>query len=373
MSRKTVIIIISLSVLVATILIAMSISNKPEDTKKKSTNNIKAKYVNTIMAEYKSYNTEVYALGRVNSFEQVDLYSEVQGTLNEISKNFKVGNKFRKGETIISINSEKSELDLKSAKSKFHSLLTSLMPDIKNDYSKYFDAWIKYLNNFNIDNKLQNLPEYDDKLKFYLSNKNVFNSFYEIQNLELTLSKHKIIAPFDGVITESMIDKGGLIRPNQKLGQISSVNNFELELSVDANDLDLVQIGNKVEVFNEKDEKITDGKVVRIAGNIDLNTQTVKVFISINSSKVKDGMYLKGKIPGIELEKVVKIDRSALVNNKFIYIINNGKLDKSEIEIIRFDNSVAYIKGIAENTEIVNEPLANVQLGANIKSSSELK
>ncbi len=373
MSRKSTVVIISLIVLVATILIALAISQNSNGTKKKSTNNIKAKYVSTITAKYASFDTHVNALGRVNSFEKVDLYSEVQGTLNDNAKNFKIGNKFKKGEIIISINSDKTELDLKSVKSKFHSLLTSLMPDIKNDYSKHFDNWIKYLNNFQIDKDIQELPEFDDKLKFYLSNKNVFNSFYEIKNLELLLNKHSLIAPFDGVITESMIDKGGLVRPSQKLGQISSINNFELELSVDANDLDLVKIGSKVDVFNEMDAKITEGRVSRIAGNIDLNTQTIKVFISINSSNIKDGMYLKGKIPGAKLEKVVKIERSALVNNTSVYFIKNGKLDRAEIEVIRLDNSVAYIRGINEGTEIVNEALANVQIGANIKSSKELK
>lgn len=371
MSRKLIIIIISLSILIASILIGYSISNTSKEVKKK-VNVEKVKYVNTINATYKNFNSDISALGRVNSYEKVDIFSEVQGTLLELPKKFKVGTNYSKGDLIIEVNSENTELELKSAKSRFHSLITSIMADIKNDYKKFFDLWVKYLDEFIIEKDLKPLPEYDDKLKFFLSSKNIFTTYYEIKNLEVMLNKYKIYAPFTGIITESMIDKGGLVRPGQKLGQIASTNIFELELSIDVNDLDMLKTGDDVKVFSEKGDSVGIGKITRIAGNIDVNTQTIKCFVQLTSSKLKDGMYLRGVVDGNQINDVVQIDRSAVVNNKFIYFIDNGKLNKQDIEIVRLNEKYAFIRGVKPQTEIINEPLANVQLGMNIRSAKEL-
>lgn len=371
MSRRIIIVIISIVVLVASVLIGYSISSSKKEVKKKTAVE-KVKYVNTINATYSTYSSEISALGRVNSFDKVDLFSEVQGTLIDLSKKFKVGTSYAKGDLIIAVDSETTELELKSAKSRFHSLLTSLMPDIKNDYKKFFDLWLKYLDEFGIEKDIKELPEYDDKLKFFLSSKNVFTTFYEIKNLEVMLDKYKIYAPFSGVITESMIDKGGLVRPGQKLGQIASTNSFELELSVDVNDLNMIKLGDVVEIFSENGDSLTSGRISRIAGNIDINTQTIKVFVQFNSAKVKDGMYLRGIVGGNEITDVVEVNRSAIVNNKFIYYIDNQTLNKKEIDIVRLNAKFAYIKGIEANTEIINEPIANVQLGMKIRSAKEL-
>lgn len=369
MSRKSLIYIISISLLIISTAYYVYVSNQKPAEKKASSNIEKVKYVNSISAKYDSYELNLELLGRANSFEKVDLYSEVQGILKTNSANFKVGSKFSKGQMLIQIDDENAELNLKSIKSKFLSTLTSIMPDIKNDYKQFFDSWNTYLNEFSINDNIKELPKYDDKLKFYLSNKSIFTSYYEIKNLESNLQKYKIYAPFKGFITESNIANGGLVRPAQKLGQISSSNSYELELSVDINDKDLVKIGQVVEVFDESNNLIGNGKVSRLSGNVDINTQTIKAFVLINSDKIFDGMYLKGEVKGLEFENVVKINRAALFNNTYVYIIDkNGKLDKKEVKVVRLSESIAFVNDIPEGTEIINEALANVQIGLKVKS-----
>ena len=51
------------------------------------------------------------------------------------SKNkFKVGNEFKKGQTLIRLQSSDLKLEIKSVKSEFLSLLIQCLPDIKIDY-----------------------------------------------------------------------------------------------------------------------------------------------------------------------------------------------------------------------------------------------
>lgn len=371
MSRKSIIYIISILLIIISVTIFVIVSNQKPEQKKANNQIEKVKYVTTINAIYDDYNTDLDLLGRANSFEKVDIYSEVQGILLTNSANFKVGSKFTKGQLLIQIDKENAELNLKSIKSRFLSTLTSIMPDLKNDYKQYFDAWMAYLNEFSINDDIKELPKYDDKLKFYLSNKGIFTSYYEIKNLEVNLSKYKIFAPFNGFITESSIANGGLVRPGQKLGQISSSQTFELELSVDINDKELIKIGQTVDVFDESNKFIGKGQISRVSGNVDVNTQTIKAFVKINSAEIFDGMYLKGKIKGLEFKDVIKVNRAALFNNNFVYVIDeNGKLDKKEIDVVRLSESTAFIKGIKENTSIINEALANVQIGLKVKSIS---
>lgn len=166
MSRKSLIYIISISLLIISTAYYVYVSNQKPAEKKASNNIEKVKYVNSISAKYDSYELNLELLGRANSFEKVDLYSEVQGILKTNSANFKVGSKFSKGQMLIQIDDENAELNLKSIKSKFLSTLTSIMPDIKNDYKQFFDSWNTYLNEFSINDNIKELPKYDDKLKF---------------------------------------------------------------------------------------------------------------------------------------------------------------------------------------------------------------
>ena len=95
--------------------------------------------------------------------------------------------------------------------------------------------------------------------------------------------------------------------------------------------------------------------VKRIGNHINELTQSIDVFIEVESGLVKDGMYVTGQIICNTLKKVSRIERSSLVDNKDVYAIKNDSLQLTSIDIIVFQNDYAVVRGLTEKDCIVKE------------------
>ena len=104
MKRKFLSILSGIAVLLVTYFISNLIINKETESYNNNTNIIHS--VRTIEIENSSNPISVKVNGRLSSKYKVDLFSEVQGTLNDNYKDFKVGQSYKKGESIIKINSK---------------------------------------------------------------------------------------------------------------------------------------------------------------------------------------------------------------------------------------------------------------------------
>lgn len=327
-----------------------------------------ARFVNATDALYQDFQSEITAFGRLMPTRKVEIFAEVGGIMLETPLKFKTGNTFSNGDLLIKIDDEETKLTLYSAKSSFMNLLTSSLPDIKADFPQDFDIWNKYLQNFNIEDQIQDLPDIDnDKLKYFLSNRQIFSQYYSIKNSEVRFSKFKIHAPFSGSVILSTVEPGTFIRQGQKIGEISTVGSYELELNVNSSDIAFINIGDNLEISSSEFDKTWNGKIIRIAKNIDQSTQTVKVYASVSGSELREGMYMKALIKGVNIEDAVKVPRKALVNNEFVFTIEDSLLGKSNIQLVKITESDAYIRGIEANKIIITDALADAELGMKVK------
>ena len=330
------------------------------------------KFVNTIKAEYGDYNADIVANGRLSSINKIELFAEVGGIMQATSKAFKVGNSFSKGDIIIAIDAEEARLALYAAKSSFLNLLTSSLADIKADFPDAFDKWKSYLDNFSIEKDIPNLPETkNEKIKYFLSNRQIFTQYYNIKNSEVRLSKYNLRAPFSGTVTASMVEPGTYIRPGQKLGDFASTGTYELELSVSIDDIPFVNIGDVAKVTGQNMKGEWTGRIVRIAKNIDPNSQTVKVYLNVTGNDLKDGLYMKAVIEGKTISDVVKIPRKAIVNNEFVYIVKDSSMNKSPVDIVKFTEYDAYIQGVEPNELIITDAIVDAEVGMKVRTINQ--
>jgi len=333
----------------------------------------KAVHVDTVI--YMNHKIKVTAYGRLVAKERIDIFSEVSGTLLKGNLYFKVGNSFRKGQPLLKIDDRDTRLNLYAQKSDFLSLLTQLLPDIKSDFPKSYDNWNNYLKQFDIEKPLDSLPNISSlKEKYFLAARNIFKLYYSNKSLELRLSKYIIIAPFAGTVTQNLIEAGSLVRAGQKLGEFASINNYELEVAVNSDEIQLINLKSQVKItadeiqLNEKVlplgkdvREIWKGEVTRISKHIDPNSQTVKVFINVWGDRLMEGMYLKAEIDGKVVENVFEVPRRAIVDNNFIYTIKDSLFGKKKINILKLYDLTALINGLDSGTVVVSEPLTNVR------------
>ena len=336
-------------------------------TKEPATQNFEVtKYVKVIMVDYSDNQFRLSTNGRLNAKNSIEIFSEVQGMMKSGTANFKVGSSFRKGSVLISIDDEEFRLQLLTQKSEYLNLLAMAMPDIKTDFPQSFSKWSNFIEKYDINKPIPDLPEYDNtKEKYFLASRKILGQYYAIKNQELRLEKYIIRAPFDGTVTASMIESGTLVRPGQKLGEFAGSGTFELEISLNPADADLISVGNPVQI-NIGGNNIS-GSIIRKSSSMDPMTQTIKVYVQLSGSNLSDGMYLKAEIRGKEIPNSMIVPRKAIINNSFVYFDDGGKLGKKPIEILALGSEDAYINGIEAGTYIISEPVVNPTIGMKIE------
>lgn len=313
----------------------------------------------TQVVENKSIPVTIPASGSIIAKNRFKLYSEVQGILEIASKEFKPGIHYKKGELIYKLNSEEFYTNLLSQKSSFQNLIVSMMPDLRLDFPESFDLWQVYLNTFDISKPLAVLPKsQSEKEKRFIASKNIFTNYYSIKNLEIKLEKYSIYAPFDGVLTDANITPGTLVSPGQLIGEFVDPSTFEMEVSIKSSLISKLEIGDEVEVLNLEKENIKyPGKIIRINKKVDLNSQTVNIFIELKGKDLIEGMFLKALLTSKVLENIVEIPRNLLINQNQIYTISDSTISLKDIHVVYENEQSIMVRGLKTGQTIVAKPV----------------
>lgn len=350
-------VIIALAIFVAKIIVDSKKSYRPQAQK----------VVKTVFTQEVKNGTVpivVPANGNLVAKNRVELYSEVQGVFRGSNKLFRPGQTYRKGSTIIKIDSDEYAASVRSAKSDLFNLITSVMPDLRLDYPEVFAKWQAYLNDFDMSESTPPLPEMDsDKEKFFISGRGILTSYYNIKNQEQRLSKYRISAPFDGVVTEALVTEGTLVRSGQKLGEFINTGVYELEVAIGKTFGDLLKVGESVELSDLDNTKTYMGKVTRINGRVDQTSQTIKAFIEVADESLREGMYLEANLQAKEEENAIEIDRSLLLENDKIFVVRDSILDLIDVRPVYFTDKRVVLKDIPDGTNIMAKPLIGAYTG----------
>jgi len=357
--------IVVLALVAAYYIVENSIKPKPKSEK----------IVKTVFGEIVKNNTIpiiIPANGTLAAKNKLELFSEVQGVFERSANDFKAGQIYKKGQTLIRINSSEYFASVQSAKSNLYNTITSIMPDLRLDYPTAFPAWKTYLTNFDISKSVASLPETtDEKVNFFITGRGITSAFYNVKNLEQRLSKYSIRAPFSGVLTEALVTKGTLIRPSQKLGEFIDTSVYELELAIGKTFSDLLQIGENVKLKTPDGDSTYTGKVTRINGRIDQATQTIKVFVEVRGKMLKEGMYLEAQLEAKDEPNAIKISRKLLIDESEIFIIKDSILDIIKVDPVYFSPKEVVIKGVPDGTNILSKSVPGAYAGMLVKIYDE--
>lgn len=316
--------------------------------------------VETFPAKLKEVLTTLDVQGELVAFDKIDIFSEVTGALVSTSRSFKVGTYFPQGSVLIKIDNMEAHLSLLAQKSSLLNAITQLMPDLKIDYPESFGQWQAYLDEFEPESAISVLPEpLNEQEKYFIASRNLYTQYYNIKSQEERLDKYEIKAPFSGVLTQTSINPGAVVRTGQKLGELMNTGNYELQVTVPLSDLNEIQIGNPVTLASEDLEGTWVGRVKRINNQVDSGTQTVKVFISVNGKNLREGMYLRGDIAAKSIEEAMEIPRYLLVDQRAVYVVEDSVLALEPVEVVKITSNAVIVQGLADGVALLKTPLPN--------------
>ncbi|NLR94124.1 efflux RND transporter periplasmic adaptor subunit [Flammeovirga agarivorans] len=375
MSRKHIVTVVGIILLIGgtTFISKTLIDNKPKPQKaekKEKVISIKAEKV-----QYADVNNNQVFHGRVNAAQTYILSSEVAGRILPTKVLLKEGNTFYKGQQLVHVFDQDIKATLKSQKSSFMNTMASVLPDIKIDYSNEYDKWYSFFTSVKIDQPLPELPKINsDQERFFLASRSLITEYFAIQQAEINLRKYAVYAPFNGTFKSVRLESGSIVSPGSEIGVISRTDLLEVVVEVEPVNAKWIKKGDKVTVTTEsRDPSNIIGIVSRKSKIVDPQSQTIKVFVQVrpkSTSEIFEGQFVKVEFKGNTIENVVELPREAVIDEKFIFTVQDKKLHQKEIEVIKINGDSYYIKGINENEMIVTESVFNGKEGMSVNIRS---
>ena len=370
--RKIILALLGVLLIIASVYVSKLIISNKNTIRKAPPKVIKTVYVDTVLNS--TIPIIIPANGNLIAKRRLEIYSEVQGIFKPASKLFKPGEKYNKNEIFITINNTEYYSSVQSAKSNLYNSIVSIMADLRLDFPDIYPKWQDYIKSFDLDKTTPKLPKMSsEKENYFITGRGIVSNYYSVKNLEERLTKYTIKAPFKGILTESLVTEGTLIRNNQKLGEYIDPSIYEMEVSLGKNYASLLKIGENVQLNNLENTKKYTGKISRINGSVNTDTQTIAVFIEIKNSSLKEGMYLEAKINAKNEPNAIEINRSLLLDENKIFIVRDNVLDIMEVTPTYFSETKVVLKNIPDKTIILSNPFPGAFVGMSVKPLQRLK
>ena len=343
-------ILLGIGIILVGILAKNLLSKK--DAKAEPKISFRSKVVDVLPAQPAEIPVLVNVSGRLESVNRMELYAEVSGILK--NRSFKAGQAFGSGQTIARIDDSEYRAQLTAARSTFMGLISQSLADIALDYPNEAQKWQEFMQSINPTQSLPALPSIDNQqLKQFVSGRNILSNYYTIQSQEVRLRKYRISAPHSGVLSETTIDPGTLVRSGQKIGTFAQQGGYELEAAVTRNDLKFLKKGRKVQLRSEELDQDFTGTVSRINSSINATTQLVSVFMTVKGKDLKEGLYLKAALNTGNSENALEIDRNTLIDGKSIFVVDNDStLRLLPVELVTYAEDRAIIQNVPKGTLI---------------------
>lgn len=316
---------------------------------------------------YRTITSPVSELGRLRSLSRVPIVAEAPGRIQPGTVPLKKGARFSAGDILLVIYPDEVELALRARKSQYLNMLANLLPDLSIDYPGSEAVFRKFFSSISIDAPLPPFPEVgDEKLRIFLASRDVLSEYLNIQKDQLQLSRHSIKAPFEGTYTEVYTETGAYVNTGGRVADAIRTDILELEVKLMRQDADWVSTGDRVTVHSDRADLQWKGRVIRKSAFVDEDSQRQSIFVRLENHQelpLLAGEYLWADFPGHPVAEVMEIPRNAVFNTNEVFAVENGRLRKATIHIIKENEQTLIFNGLPEGDTIVLQPMINVQEG----------
>lgn len=184
------------------------------------------------------------------------------------------------------------------------------------------------------------------------------------KNLQELLEEGRkgIQAEFKGVISDAKVTQGATVTQGMELFTLQSTQDVCVEANVSKYDFDKVKEGQKAEItLGDKKYKGTVDKVSKIAIPNEKGTPLIGVSVHIDNpdDDIFIGVEAKVSIQASEAKNVPVLPVEVVNIGKegsFCYVVNNGKIEKKDIETgVTSDSMVEVKSGLKKGDQVIKD------------------
>ncbi len=288
--------------------------------------------------------------GNVETKENLIIYPQFSGILTSL--NVVAGQKVSKGQLLGMIDDGGLSQQLAQAQSQL-----SLA---KTTFERQKRLW---------DQKI------GSEIQFLQAQTNMVSQQKMVSQIKAQLAKTRVIAPFSGVIDETLIERGQVVAPGQGLMRIVNLNNMYVSTSVPETYIGKLKVGTSVDVYLTSLDKNYSGRIRQIANNINPNNRTFTIEVAVPNKEnlLRPNQVAKLRIVDYTAKNAIVVPTGVVQEdgekNKFVFTVSNAKgstgiAKKVLVELGQSSNNVTEIlSGLSANDVIVTEGVNTISDG----------
>jgi len=341
----------------------------------------------------------INSFGTVQPHTQSILVSQVSGQILKVANSFRDGGFFSKDDVLIEIDPRDYLASAKIARAELLQSQLSLEEEKARAQQALID-WQRLGDGAEAPALVLRKPQ------LAASEAGVLSAQANLEKAELNLQRTQIRAPFDGRLKKTQVDLGQYVSANTQLADIFATDRLEVRLPLKNSELALINLPENYQPAQGQRNKnqsqalpnVTlistlgtptrwQGKIVRTEAAIDTNSNQLYVVAQINQpfartldalgqakTPLKIGQYVSAEIQGKTVQNALIVPTSSVYQGSYVYLIEDGRLTRREIEIGYQNTEQAFIsKGLGNRAELITSPLGQVTSGTlvNNRSASE--
>ncbi|MCD2182945.1 efflux RND transporter periplasmic adaptor subunit [Rhizobium sp. GN54] len=299
-------------------------------------------------AEEMSTTADISAIGTLQSDESVQLAPEVAGRIEAIR--FDEGQPVKAGAVLVS-------LDNALAKAEEEEVRVRL--DLAN--TNYERAQRMSANGTGTTRDLDSA----------IAERNTATALLNSQRVQL--SKHDIVAPFDGVVGLRSVSTGSYVGIGTALVNLEKIDVLKVDFKIPEANLQKVKIGQTLEVtVDALPGRTFPGTVYAIDPMLDVNGRAISIRARLPNADLalRPGLFARITVRGLEERKVVTVPESAIVargQERFVWSVVDGKAQENRVTVGGRKIGFAEVEGLTAGTVVVTAGHARLRDGASVE------
>lgn len=230
----------------------------------------------------------ITASGKVDAVQSAELGTRMMGFVDKIY--VKLGDKVKKGQVLVVINS--TDLRAKLARANAGVLEAKAgFTNAERDYNRFKNLLaVNSASQKEMDDMTTNFEMAKARLEVARQMKN---------EVEAQFSYTDIRAPYDGVVTQKLVEPGDMANPGMTLVALESSGIFEALVKVPESEISHIKAGNNVRVTVKSVDTEVEGKVVEVSASATGSggQYLVKVALDDAGDEIRSGMFATVDFP----------------------------------------------------------------------------
>ena len=364
--RKLVFLIVFVASIVTIVVVSML---KPKEAKQINNLDEAVRRVSVVEETPGSYPVKINVLGEVTPQWKSEIKSQVDGRILNISDQFRIGTIVEKGDPIITIESSSYEVILTEAKSRLASAKINLLREQKIAEDALANWKRSGIDGEPASELVLHRPQVE------AAQNEVEAAHAAVRNAQLQLSYTQLKAPFNGIITERLVNKGEALGVGTPIYTIFSVDKALITVQVSNKQFRLLSSNLEDIDATLLDKELNyswKAKVVRQGNVVDNASRLRSVILEVSkplsqSPPLLAGQFVNVELKGEKLSNLLKAPESALTDGGFVWYVNNkNQLQSFKVEPMFYQDNEFYFtlpKGVKVPIQIAINPNSSFMNG----------